>query len=427
MSTYNKLQALNDWAKMLNELYGSTQNYSRSTYELHTHLTEVTGVVGKYLLKRKSPDAALEFLPKVFAWTLALVSKMEPHTPPEEMVLRKFPGVCPYCRSKPCACWKTGKSSLDEEILRKIYFSSALAQKRSVDDFQLMFRSIYEDSWTAEEPNDLLRMIHTRLVEELAEIAEAIRFHHLYPSNFNNEIADFIAWWFAMVSTIHRLQDKPMVLASDLLWAAYPAFCRICESSPCFCRPSPVRILMSKPLPGQLEYIDGLTSLFNQRAYGDHIQQVKNQSFPLATPAACIRIDLDNFKNVNDTFGHNAGDEVLKYVASILRKKGRERDKVYRPGGDEFAMLCSDFSTAEAAGMMERVAQEIKSNPVSMADADGKNIVIPVTLSIGVSECSAASQIEDAFEKADEAAYESKAAGRDRITVHQSVGKPKTD
>src|SRR5437870_8507402 len=106
------------------------------------------------------------------------------------MILRKFPGVCPYCRLQTCTCWKTGKPPLDEKALRKIYYSNASGQKRTVDDFQLMFRRIYEESWTAAEPESLLRMIHTRLIEELAEVAEAIRFHHLYPSNFNNEIAD---------------------------------------------------------------------------------------------------------------------------------------------------------------------------------------------------------------------------------------------
>jgi len=334
------------------------------------------------------------------------------------MILRKFPGVCPYCRLQACTCWKTGKPPLDEEALRKIYYSNAPGQKRTVDDFQLMFRRIYEESWTAAEPESLLRMIHTRLIEEVAEVAEAIRFHHLYPSNFNNEIADFIAWWFALISTIHRLQkDKSMLLTSELLWYAYPGYSRVCELSPCFCRPSPVRVLMSKPLPGQLDYVDGLTSLFNQKAYLDHIQQIKNHSFPFATPGACIRIDLDEFKKINDKFGHNAGDEVLKDVANVLRKKARERDKVYRPGGDEFAILCSDFSTAEAAGMMERAVQEIKHNPVLVTDPHDNKIEISVTLSIGIAGCPDPSYVDAAFEKADKAAYKSKADGRDRITI----------
>ena len=302
-------QDLNVWVGMLHGLYGPTQNYSKTTYEIHTHLTEVCGVFAKQLFKKRDIEAAADFLPKLFAWGVALLKSMRPEqTDLEEIILRKYPGVCPYCGTYPCVCWNGEKPTLDPESVRANYFRNAPSLRRSANDFQLMFRKIYGDTWGEPEQGsdalqNRLRQPFVRMIEELAEIGEAIRFYHLYPENFENELADFFAWWFGLVSCFPNDEGKEALLAEQLLWAAYPGHCPHCDLFPCFCRPGPVRELMSKPPPGQDHQFDVLTALYNQGAYKEDMERIANGEMPAAFPVSCVRVDVDNFKSINDNHG----------------------------------------------------------------------------------------------------------------------------
>jgi len=99
---YHKEQTLNEWVSMLHSIYGLSQNYARTEYEILAHLSEVTGALGKFLFKLKNPDRAKEFLPKMFGWAVALAKKLKgEHANLEEMRLTKYPCVCPYCLDAP--------------------------------------------------------------------------------------------------------------------------------------------------------------------------------------------------------------------------------------------------------------------------------------------------------------------------------------
>jgi diguanylate cyclase (GGDEF)-like protein len=416
-------QTLNQWVLMLDALYGGSQNYAKTPYEIHAHLTEVTGVFAKNLFKRRDIRKAEQFLPKIFAWSVALFRKMhsERHDL-EDIILRKFPSCCSYCLRKPCVCWRGEKPSIDEQQLRAIYYQRASSARRSVNDFQLMFREIYGDSWLRAEhspqiTDEVLRGQFIRLIEEVAEVGEAIRFHHLYPENFDNELADVLAWWFALVSTMPNPADPSItLLAEDCLWRAYPGQCRDCQMIPCLCRPGPVRQLMSRPIPGYDHRFDALTSALNQAAYKEDIQQVKGGEVALSFPSACVRLDVDKFKVVNDTYGHAAGDEALRHIAAIIRRTVRERDRVYRISGDEYGVLCANFTEEEAAGAMRRVCAALSSSPVRWVSQEGKLSEFTVSVSVGVAEFHSIGEVEAAFERADEAAYASKQAGRATVT-----------
>ena len=103
-------QSLNTWVVMLDALFGGSQNYAKTPYEIHAHLSEVCGVFAKHMFKRKDRQRAEEFLPKIFAWSVALLRKMRPdRVDLEDIILRKFPNVCSYCLKKPCHCWKGEK------------------------------------------------------------------------------------------------------------------------------------------------------------------------------------------------------------------------------------------------------------------------------------------------------------------------------
>jgi len=419
---FNKRQSLDEWVTMLEAIYGGSQNYAKTPYEIHSHLTEVCGVFAKYYFKKRDPERAATFLPKIFAWMTALLRKVRPTDSLEMLILKKFPLACAYCLKKPCTCWKGEKPTINDDNVRDTYFTHARQMSsRSVNDFQLMFRDIYEDSWNSNldpstQAEEICRRLFIRMIEELAEVGEALRFHHLYPENFNNELSDLAAWWFAIVSSMPITNTAKPRLAEDYLWAAYPGHCPDCQTVPCLCRPGPVRELTSRPVPGHAHRFDSLTSLLNQGAYNEDISQIQKGDFQLNYPSACIRLDVDNFKKINDTYGHAAGDQALIHIASVIRKTVRERDRVYRISGDEFGVLCANFTEEEAAGAMRRVCSALASTPVRHINRNGDVATFNVSMSIGVSELTHASHIESTFKAADEASYASKKSGKGTVT-----------
>ncbi len=413
---FDAQQRINKWVEMLHTIYGPSQNYSKSTFEILSHLNEVSGLLGKYLFRKNDIEAARKFLPKLFSWGIALLKAVRAEeTDLERIILQKFPTVCAYCAEKPCLCSKGVKPTPNPEKMRQLYQYHSPSQKRSVGEFQLMFREVYGSTWDGN-----LDLVYRRLIEELAELAEAVRFYHLYPINFENELADFFAWWFALSILVNKSADGSKHI-EQLLWEAYPAQCIDCNSMPCFCPPQPVRELMSKPAPGQFDKTDALTSLRNQAAYKSDIKEIASGKLAMAFPIACIRIDVDDFKSVNDKFGHAAGDEALKHIAALMRKKARIRDRLYRAGGDEFAMILVDCSEEEAFGLMKRFAVGLKETPARWVSADGKAVEFPVSTSIGIAECPNHSGIEAAFDAADAASYASKKAGKKTITRATTV------
>jgi diguanylate cyclase (GGDEF)-like protein len=119
---------------------------------------------------------------------------------------------------------------------------------------------------------------------------------------------------------------------------------------------------------------------------------------------------------VNDSYGHAAGDEALRHIASVLRRTVRERDRVYRISGDEFGVMCMNFTEEEAAGAMRRVCAALATSPVRWVSQDSKVQEFTVSVSIGVAEVSDPRKIEATFEAADKAAYTSKEAGKARVS-----------
>jgi diguanylate cyclase (GGDEF)-like protein len=181
---------------------------------------------------------------------------------------------------------------------------------------------------------------------------------------------------------------------------------------------------MSKPAPGALGETDRLTSLRNQGAYEQDLEAIEAGSLKLATPAACVRMDVDDFKKVNDGYGHPAGDAALKHIAAIIRQKCRPRDKIYRISGDEFGVIMPDTSEDEAFGVMRRILGALKAADVIWTSKDGESRAFPVSLSIGVAECEQASSIKAVFQAADGASYASKKAGKAQATKAPSMTQP---
>ncbi len=143
---------------------------------------------------------------------------------------------------------------------------------------------------------------------------------------------------------------------------------------------------------------------------------------PPSRPLSVVMIDVDNFKHINDTFGHAAGDHVLKAVAGRMQSVLRRSDILGRYGGDEFVMLLPETGQEGARRMTERLRAAV----ATLGEEVGK-IDAPVTLSIGItSAVSMANVTLDALlQYADKALYVSKGGGRDRVTSYETELGPK--
>ncbi len=159
---------------------------------------------------------------------------------------------------------------------------------------------------------------------------------------------------------------------------------------------------------------DALTGLYNRRHFDDRTRAELAYAKRHHLDVGFVMIDVDCFKRVNDTYGHAAGDVILKNVAATLARQLRAEDVIARVGGEEFAILLRGISTDGARRLAERLRVNVESLPIL---ADG--IPIAVTISAG---CSALSETEDNSLKsllsiADQRLYDAKRAGRNRVVA----------
>jgi diguanylate cyclase (GGDEF)-like protein/PAS domain S-box-containing protein len=160
---------------------------------------------------------------------------------------------------------------------------------------------------------------------------------------------------------------------------------------------------------------DGLTGLANRTTFVERLRQAFASTARGASPFAILYIDLDHFKDVNDTLGHPVGDQLLREVADRLRNITRENDLIARLGGDEFAILQLDVNEAANAGALAAKIQESLAQPYLLADSQ----VTIVTASIGICPFGPGSVGPDAMlAQADLALYRSKNAGRNQYHFH---------
>lgn len=173
-----------------------------------------------------------------------------------------------------------------------------------------------------------------------------------------------------------------------------------------------------KSLEDQLAYEalhDPLTSLPNRVLFRDRLIHALNRSRRMNTPIAVLFIDLDNFKAVNDTLGHAAGDELLLSVSERLRDCLRDTDTPARFGGDEFAVLLEDTEHAQSATLVAERIRTVMGEPYSIG---GKRVYI--STSIGIAIATGSETPEELLRDADVAMYTSKTSGKNRFTVFES-------
>jgi len=156
---------------------------------------------------------------------------------------------------------------------------------------------------------------------------------------------------------------------------------------------------------------DPMTNLLNRRGLADALKQYFNAR--QAAPACLLLLDVDHFKRINDTYGHQAGDEVICQVADLLRATVRRGDLTGRIGGEEFVAIFLNADTQGVTFLAERLRANIESQAIKVAGADQS---LRCTVTIGISPHFHGVQgLEDALRQADSALYRGKAAGRNRI------------
>jgi len=155
---------------------------------------------------------------------------------------------------------------------------------------------------------------------------------------------------------------------------------------------------------------DPLTGTLNRRGIDDAFRQDASRCDRHGSRLCVAIIDLDDFKVLNDTYGHPAGDRALVHVCTLIRNTLRPTDRIGRLGGEEFLVLLSDAGLDETAAVMERIKRELASCP--LADSAG---AIRISFSCGVAERSAHEPLEPLVARADAALYEAKRAGKNRV------------
>jgi diguanylate cyclase (GGDEF)-like protein len=158
--------------------------------------------------------------------------------------------------------------------------------------------------------------------------------------------------------------------------------------------------------------VDELTQLANRRAFVETATKELGRARRSGQSVAVAMLDVDNFKRVNDTWGHAAGDHVLQIVADVLRAELREIDLPARYGGEEFAVVLPDTTASGAEEAAERVRVALESRTIG----DGRTRPQRVTASLGVA-ATAEGTLEELVAAADEALYRAKAAGKNRVEV----------
>jgi diguanylate cyclase (GGDEF)-like protein len=158
---------------------------------------------------------------------------------------------------------------------------------------------------------------------------------------------------------------------------------------------------------------DDLTGLFNSRQFYSHIAQEVDRSNRYFRPLSLILMDIDNFKSLNDTYGHLSGDRVLSSTGDIIKAAIRKQDTAYRYAGDEFTIILPETEIEKALAVAERVRQAIESETHVLSNPRP----LKVTVSIGVVEHLADEEIKSFVHRADSAMYVSKRNGRNKISM----------
>ncbi len=172
------------------------------------------------------------------------------------------------------------------------------------------------------------------------------------------------------------------------------------------------RLMRARAAAEKLARVDELTGLANRRAFYEMGENLAAQSRRMGTPLSVIALDVDYFKQINDSHGHLWGDNALQHLAGVLTGALRSTDVCGRVGGEEFAILLPGTPLEDATAVAEALRKELQSTPLPMPAGE-----LTVTASLGVTEGNA--DLGELMRQADTALYSAKSQGRNRVEQYQ--------
>jgi diguanylate cyclase (GGDEF)-like protein len=164
---------------------------------------------------------------------------------------------------------------------------------------------------------------------------------------------------------------------------------------------------------------DALTGIPNRRQMDEQLEEaIYNATNVLSMPACLALADLDHFKRINDTYGHAIGDEVLKSFSQLLITSMRDTDRIYRYGGEEFLIFMQNVDLEHAQSILDRLREKIARYPLH---AEGLPNPLHITVSFGIAEVMGKEPLRNLTRRADEALYQAKNAGRNRVCASDGL------
>jgi diguanylate cyclase (GGDEF)-like protein len=162
---------------------------------------------------------------------------------------------------------------------------------------------------------------------------------------------------------------------------------------------------------------DGLTRCYNHKYFKSRLEQELARAKRYKLELALGMLDVDRFKAINDSHGHQAGDAVLTHLSNLIMASVRSTDVVARYGGEEFGIIFVQAAISEAEIIARRIRERIASHRFAVTVPDSGLLQFPVTVSIGVAPLSAEDDVKSIIYRADSALYDAKNAGRDRVNI----------
>jgi len=157
-------------------------------------------------------------------------------------------------------------------------------------------------------------------------------------------------------------------------------------------------------------FFDTLTGIHNRMAYNDQIAKLMARWKRYEERFSYAIVDIDHFKNVNDTYGHNTGDKVLQLVANIMKKNIRESDTLFRIGGEEFVLILPNTNLAQAEPTIEKIRSAVGNSGFRFKDEK-----VDIHISAGLTEVNKDDTVDSLFERADKGLYQAKETGRNKL------------
>jgi diguanylate cyclase (GGDEF)-like protein len=226
-----------------------------------------------------------------------------------------------------------------------------------------------------------------------------------YQAGLAGTFADAVLLSLAMSLKIRQILNENQLLSSQLEVEVENRTKELADAT--------LRLEVANTELKKLAESDPLTGLANRRSMDRVLKQEFDRFLRRKRPFTLLVIDLDDFKTVNDRYGHEVGDKVLKVAAGLMESVLRNEDQVFRLGGEEFCLLALDTDKEQAMALAERVRQTMDHSEIEI---NGDHI--RMTASIGGATFHEHMAIEDLFRVADEAMYRAKHSGKNRVEFH---------